>query len=100
VNITFVLGTLIVLFYQLHVYAAPFESLAVRWGEERFDLLQPDSPGVHSILNYLGAEQIKDLSTQELQLVGASSGSRSATGSLNFMKSGVGATDGAKEAET
>jgi hypothetical protein len=93
-------GTLTILYYQLLVHVAQFESLLGRWEEERFDLLQPDAPGLHHILIFLNIEQLKDVSTKELQLVGASSGSRSATGSLNFMKSGVGATDGAKEAET
>jgi hypothetical protein len=40
-------GTLSVLYYQLHVYAAQFESLAARWAAERFDLLQPATPGLH-----------------------------------------------------
>jgi hypothetical protein len=94
------LGTLSSLFWQLYVYAAQFESLVGRWKEERFDLLQPDSPGLHHILNYLGAELIKDVATKEVELVGASSGSRSAAGGLNFMKSAAGPAGDKKEAET
>ena len=45
-----VVGTLTVLCYQLGVFAAQFESLAARWGRERFDLLQPDWASPHNIL--------------------------------------------------
>jgi hypothetical protein len=34
---------------------------------------------------YVSIEQLKDVSTKELQLLGASSGSRAAAGGLNFM---------------
>ena len=47
---------------------------------KRFDLLQLDIPGVHLILMFLGTEQIKDVGAKALQLVGVSSGSRSAWG--------------------
>ena len=94
------LGTLTALFHQLRVYAGQFESLAGRWEQERFDLLQPDTPGLHHILQGLSIEQIKDVSTKELQLVGASSGSRSAAGSLDFAKRGVVSAGDGKEAET
>jgi hypothetical protein len=70
-----------------------------RWEEERFDLLQPDAPGVHIILMFLAAEQLKDVGAKELQLVGASSGSRTAAGGLNFMKTGAGPAGGT-DAET
>ena len=95
------LGTLSVLSSQLYVYAAQFESLAGRWEEERFDLLQPDTPGVHNILTFICAEQLKDVATKELQLVGASSGSRSASGSNAFWIKGWADPAGdAKGAET
>ena len=68
-----------------------------RWSEERFDLLQPDAPGLHLALNVLSTEQIKDVATKELQLVGASSGSRTAAGGLDFIM--VPAGDG-KDATT
>jgi hypothetical protein len=74
------LGTLSALYFQLLIYAGQFESLAMRWQEERFDLLQPDTPGLHVILNFLSVEQLKDMSTKEVELVGASSGSRTAAG--------------------
>ena len=38
-------GSLSVLYFQLGVYVGQFESLAARWEEERFNLLQRDSPG-------------------------------------------------------
>jgi hypothetical protein len=44
------IGSLTNLYYLMSVYAAQFESLAGRWEQERFDLLQPDSPGTHFIL--------------------------------------------------
>ena len=94
------IGTLSLLYFQLGVYAAQFESLVGRWSEERFDLLQPDAPGVHLALNQLSNEQIKDVATKELQLVGASSGSRTVAGGLDFAKPGAGAAGDAKEAET
>jgi hypothetical protein len=40
------LGTVTILYFQCYNYAAQFESLAARWEQERFDLLQPDTPGV------------------------------------------------------
>jgi hypothetical protein len=94
------IGTLSHLIHQHNVYAAQFEAVVGRWKEERFDLLQPDAPGLHLILWFLSIEQIKDVSTKELQLVGASSGSRSAAGSLDFAKRGVVSAGDGKEAET
>jgi hypothetical protein len=94
------LGTLSLLFYQLHAYVGQFESLAGRWAEERFDLLQPDLPGPHHILMFLTIEQLKDVTAKELQLVGVSSGMRVAAGGLAFMKGGADPAGDAKEAET
>ena len=94
------IGTLSTLYYQLVLYVGQFESLAGRWAEERFDLLQPDSPGLHIILMYLSVELIKEVSTKELQLVGASSGSRTLAGGLDFIYSGADPAGGAQEAET
>jgi hypothetical protein len=54
------LGTLSAVYFQLGPYAAQFESLAARWQEELFDLLQPDAPGLHIILKSLVPEQIHD----------------------------------------
>jgi hypothetical protein len=90
------LGTLSVLSSQLYVYAAQFESLAGRWEEERFDLLQPDTPGLHHILWFLSAEQVKDVATKELQQVGASSRRQ---GGHAFVKGAADKGD-AEEAET
>ena len=97
---TSLLGSLSALYHQLQVYAAQFESLAGRWEEERFDLLQPDTPGLHHILLPLCAEQLKDVSTKEMQLVGISSGSRAASGSNDFMKGGADPADSGEGAET
>ena len=99
---TSLLGTLTVLYFQLGVYAGQFESLLARWSEERFDLLQPDMPGLHVILMFLSGEQLKDVATKEVQLVGASSGSRAVAGGLDWILKG-GANPAAgdrKEAET
>jgi hypothetical protein len=52
---------------------------------KRFDLLQPDTPGLYLILWFLGVEQLKDVATKELQLVRASSGSRLVTGGHAFL---------------
>lgn len=95
-------GSLSFLYFQLGVYAGQFESLAARWEEERFDLLQPDWPGLHLILMFLCLEQIKDVGTREVQLLGASSGSRGVAGGYDFVfaKSGAVAADRGKEAET
>ena len=83
------------------LYASQFESLVARWGEEQFDLLQPATPGPHIILSFLVIEMIKDVSTKEVALVGASSGSRTVAGGLDFAKGGVGAAgDGKDAAET
>jgi hypothetical protein len=94
------LGTLANLYHQLSVYVEQFEALAARWEEERFDLLQPDTPGLHIILLYISVEQLKDVAAKEVQLLGVSSGSRSAAGSVDFMKGGAGAAGDEKEAET
>jgi hypothetical protein len=80
------LGTLFNMYNQFNVYVGPLESLAGRWAEERFDLLQPDSPGLHNILVLLIIEQIKDVAAKDMQLVGASSGSCTAAGNLDFTK--------------
>ena len=94
-------GTLSALYNQLFVYTAQFESLAARWSEERFDLLQPDSPGVHHIVHFVSSEQIKDVAAKEMQLLGASSGSRTAAGGMNFAKGEAApAGDDGREAET
>ena len=84
------------------LYMGQFESLVRRWEEKRFDLLQPDTPGAHLILMFLSLEQIKDVGAKEVQLLGASSGSRSAAGGggLNFAKAGAGGSGVGKEAET
>ena len=58
-----------------------------RWEEERFDLLQPHSPGVHFTLSMITSEQIKGVGAKEL--VEMSSGSHSVAGGLNYMSSGV-----------
>jgi hypothetical protein len=94
---TSLLGTLSNMYFQLVVYVGQFDSLVGRWEEERFDLLQPDSPGLHLIMNILSGEQLKDVSTKELQLLGASSGSRTAAGGLDFMKNGAGPVGDGKE---
>jgi hypothetical protein len=94
-------GTLSLLFWQLGVYVGQFESLVGRWEEERFDLLQPDTPGLHIILPLFCAEQLKDVATKELQLVGASSGSRAVSGGNAFWIKGWADPAGdAKGAET
>ena len=49
---------------------------------------------------YLSIEQLKDVSTKELQLVVASSGSRTVAGGLDYMKGGVVPVGGGKDAET
>jgi hypothetical protein len=94
------LGSLSNLYHQLLVYVGQFESLLARWEEERFDMLQPDTPGVHLILMFLSLEQIKDVGGNEVELLGASSGSRALVGGLDFAKGGTGAAGVGKEAET
>ena len=72
-----------------------------RWEEEWFDLLQPDSTGLHFILLFLFIEQLKDVAAKEVQLLGASSGSRTAAGGLDFTKGEAApAGDDGREAET
>jgi hypothetical protein len=88
-----VVGTLSVLYHTTRVYVGQFESLVGRWEQERFDLLQPDSPGLHTIFLLLVGEQIKDVAKKEVELVGMSSGSRSAAGGIDFMKGGVAPAD-------
>jgi hypothetical protein len=92
------LGTMSGVYLAGRVYAAQFESLVGRWEEERYDLLQPDSPGLHVVMVFLIMEQMKDVGKKEVELVGMSSGSRSAAGAVDFMK-GV-APAGAQTAET
>jgi hypothetical protein len=40
--------------------------------QERFDLLQPDQPGVYNILNRVGIEHFKSVATKEVELCSAS----------------------------
>jgi hypothetical protein len=94
------LGTLSILYFQMGVYAGQFESLLGRWQQERFDLLQPDTPGLHFLLMYMNNEQIKNVAKKELELVGVSFGSRVVAGGLDYMKGGVGPAGGGKETET
>ena len=71
-----------------------------RWEEERYDLLQPDKPGSHLIMLFLTIELLKDVGKKELELVGMSSGSRTAAGSLDYMKGGVAPADAQTPVET
>ena len=59
-----------------------------RGGGARFHLLQPDSPGLHLILMFLCTEQIKDVGTNDAQLLGASSRSREERGSRGRRREG------------
>ena len=93
------IGTMSNVYFTMRVYAAQFESLAGRWEEERYDLLQPDSPGLHIVMMFLILEQIKDVGKNEVELVGMSSGSRTAAGGADFMKGGM-APAAAQAAET
>jgi hypothetical protein len=92
-------GSLSVLYFQLGVHAGQFESLAALWEEEWFDPLQPDSPGLHLILTFLCTEQIRDVGTNEVQLLGASSRSCGVAGGYDFVKSGAVAAGGGEETE-
>ena len=93
------IGTVSNLYYDVRVYAAQFESLVGRWEEERYDLLQPDIPGLHVVMMFLIVEQMKDVGKNEVELVGMSSGSRTAAGAVDFIRGGV-APAGAQTAET
>ena len=92
-------GTISNVYYDVRVYVAQFESLAGRWEEERYDLLQPDSPGLHVVMMFLIVEQIKDVGKNEVELIGMSSGSRTVAGAADYMKGGV-APAAAQAAET
>ena len=87
------MGSLTNTFLLLRVYAAQFESLVARWEQERFDLMQPDSPGSNMVLMFLILEQLKDVAKKEVELVGVSSGSRAAAGSNDFVRGGVAPVD-------
>ena len=93
------MGTLSTVFTSVRVYVAQFESLVRRWEEERYDLLQPDSPSLHVVMMFLIVEQIKDVGKKEVELVGMSSGARAVAGGIDFVKGGV-ASAGAQTAET
>jgi hypothetical protein len=87
------IGTMSNVYFAVRVYVAQFESLARCWEQERYDLLQPDSPGLHVVMMFLLLEQLKVVGKKEVELVGMSSGSRSVAGGIDFMKSGVAPTD-------
>jgi hypothetical protein len=65
------IGTLTVVYQHLPIYAAQFESLVVRWEQEQYDLLQPDSPSLHNVLVQISTEVLKSVASKELELVGA-----------------------------
>ena len=92
--------TLSNLYHQLGDYVGQFESLVGWWEQDWFDMLQQDTPTMHLILMLLSVEQIKDVGAKEIQLLGASSGSRTAAGAMNFVMSGAGSAGAGKEAET
>jgi hypothetical protein len=87
------MGSLSAVFQQMLVYVAQFESLVGRWQEERYNLMQPDSPGLHFIMMFLLIEQVKDVSKKEVELVGMSTGSRAVAGGLDYTKGGVAVAD-------
>ena len=93
------IGTLSNVYFAVRVYAAQFESLAGRWEEECYDQLQPDSPGQHVVMTFLLTEQLKDVGKKEVELVGMSSGARTAAGDIDYGKGGVAAA-AAQTAET
>jgi hypothetical protein len=87
-------------YFDTRAYAAQFESLVGRWEEECYNLLQPDSPGQHVVMMFLMLEQVKDVGKKEIELVGMSSGFRTAAGTNDsYLKSGV-APANAQAAET
>jgi hypothetical protein len=94
------IGTVMQMYYDMRVYVAQFESLARRWGEERYDQLQPDLPGQHIVTIFVIAEQMKAVGKKEVELMGMSSGARVVAGSIDFMKSGAVAPADAHTAET
>ena len=64
-------------------------------------MTRPPVARLHVILNALSMEQLKDVSAKEVQLLGASSGSRTAAGGLDFAKGEAApAGDDGREAET
>ena len=93
------IGSLSTVYFAVRVYVAQFESLTGRWKEERYDLLQPDSPGLDIVMMFLLTEQMKDVGKKEVKLVGMSSGARSVAGGIDYMKGGV-ALAGAQTVET
>ena len=54
---------------------------------------------MHVVMMFFLTEQLKDVSKKEMELVGMSSGSRSAAGAVDFIRGGV-APAGAQTAET
>jgi hypothetical protein len=64
-------GSLSDIYFSMRVYAAQLESLAGRWEEERYDLLQPNSPGPHQIPRHDVSRHrasIKDVGKEEVEL--------------------------------
>jgi hypothetical protein len=92
-------GSLTSVFYHVCTYAAQFESLAGRWGQERYDLLQPASPSPSTVMFFIIAEQLKDVGKKEVELVGMSSGS-GPVGRHDYMKGGAALLANAQTAET
>ena len=92
-------GSLTSVFYHVCTYAAQFESLAGRWGQERYDLLQPASPSPSTVMFFIIAEQLKDVGKKEVELVGMSSGS-GPVGRHAYMKGGAALLANAQTAET
>jgi hypothetical protein len=87
-------GTLSMVFHEMRVYVAQFESLVGRWEQERYDLLQPDRPSLHYIMLFMiNFEQRKDVSKKEVELIDMSSGSRIVAGGLDFAKVGTALAD-------
>ena len=69
--------------FNVRVYVAQFESLVGRW-EERYDLAQPDSPGLHIVMMFILVEQNMEAGKKEVDLTGVSSESCAGAGALDF----------------
>jgi hypothetical protein len=95
-------ATLSGVFYDVCNYTAQFESLARRWEQECYDLLQPDSPGAQIVMMFIIVEQLKLVGKKELELVGISSGSNTVSGGggAAFMNSGVASGSASAGAQT
>ena len=82
------LGSPSIPLYQMCTYARQLESVATRWQSDDHGMLQPVAAYPYMALGMIQAEVKKEAGRKELELLGQSSGARSAAGGSDWAQKG------------